>query len=128
MAATVGRKLKRFWQMIEIIAISNGGERATHLYPNDCYYAHLSLHRFAAQLAAGKRVLDAGSGTGYGANYLASHGARQAVGLDISADSVAFSQRHFRRPNLRFRCQAILTLPGVAPGSIELIICSSALM
>ena len=23
--------------------ISDGGERITHLYPNDCYFAHLSV-------------------------------------------------------------------------------------
>lgn len=127
MVAIVRQQLKRFWQMSEIVAISNGGERVTHLYPNDCYYAHLSLYRFAVQFAVGKRVLDAGSGTGYGAGYLADQGARRVVGLDISADGIAFSQRHFRRQNLRFMRQDIQTLPGVMPGSIELLICSNVL-
>jgi SAM-dependent methyltransferase len=88
--------------MIELIAITNGGERVTHLYPNDCYYAHLSLYRFALQFGRQKSVLDAGSGTGYGSAYLADRGAREVWGIDISADAIAFSQHHFRKPNLRY--------------------------
>lgn len=106
-------RLQQFWRALEIMAIGNGGERMTHLYPNDCYYAHLSLYRFAAVLAAGKRVLDAGSGAGYGAAYLATHGARQVLGLDISAEGIAFSQRHFRHPNLTFARRDIQALPGI---------------
>lgn len=29
--------------LTEAQEIAYGGERVTHLYPNDCYYAHLSI-------------------------------------------------------------------------------------
>ena len=44
----------------QIALISDGGERVLHLYPNDCYFAHLSIYRFALDLCRGRTVLDAG--------------------------------------------------------------------
>jgi SAM-dependent methyltransferase len=117
----------RLWRTIEIVAISNGGERVTHLYPNDCYFAHLSLYRFASQFSLDKRALDAGSGTGYGAAYLADHGAQQVIGLELSADGVALSRSYFQRPNLRFVNQDIQQLSGIPEQSIDLLVCSNVL-
>jgi O-antigen biosynthesis protein len=47
---------------------------------------HLARYRWAAQLAAHKRVLDAGCGTAYGSTILAEAGAREVVGVDLAAD------------------------------------------
>ena len=44
---------------ISLAEISDGGERMTHLYPNDCYFAHLSIYDFALPWTTGKVVLDA---------------------------------------------------------------------
>ena len=44
--------------------IAFGGERVTHLYPNDLYYAHLSIYWFASKFVKDKIVLDAGCGDG----------------------------------------------------------------
>lgn len=69
--------------------VGNSGERglADHSWS---HYAHLSIYHFAVPYTRGKRVLDAGSGSGYGAAYLAKHGA-DVLGLDGSADAVAHS-------------------------------------
>ena len=80
-----------------------GGERVTHLYPNDCYFAHLSIYHFALPFARGKVVLDAGSGSGYGAKFLAEHGASFVQGVDVSQLAVQFCEASFTFPNLAFR-------------------------
>jgi SAM-dependent methyltransferase len=53
---------------------------------------HVARYLWAAQAAAGRRVLDAGCGTAYGAKLLAQAGAAEVVGVDIAAgvlDAVA---------------------------------------
>jgi SAM-dependent methyltransferase len=103
------------------------GERVTHLYPNDCYYAHLSLYHFALPYAVGKRVLDAGCGAGYGAAYLADRGAAAVTGVDISEEAIAFSRRHFLRENLEFRCLSVTDLAQLPADSFDTVFCSNVL-
>ena len=45
---------------------------------------HLARYRWAAPLAAGRRVLDAGCGMGYGAVMLLTAGASEVVGVDLA--------------------------------------------
>jgi ubiquinone/menaquinone biosynthesis C-methylase UbiE len=47
---------------------------------------HLARYRWAASLAKGHRVLDAGCGTAYGAAMLAAAGAELVVGVDLASD------------------------------------------
>ena len=47
---------------------------------------HLARYSWAAGLARGKRVLDAGCGTAYGSRMLAEGGAQEVVGIDIAAE------------------------------------------
>ena len=49
---------------------------------------HVVRYRWAAQTAAGRSVLDAGCGTGYGSAILAAAGASEVIGIDIAADVV----------------------------------------
>jgi SAM-dependent methyltransferase len=49
---------------------------------------HMARYLWATQLAAGCAVLDAGCGVGYGTALLARAGATDAVGIDVSRDSV----------------------------------------
>lgn len=52
-----------------------------------------------------ERVLDIGCGSGVVAAAMADASVRECLGIDGSADAVAFASRQFRRPNLRFeRC------------------------
>lgn len=116
-----------FPRRVEIAFITNGGERLTHLYPNDCYYAHLSIYHFAVPLVCGRRVLDAGSGTGYGAAYLATHGAHMVYGVEVDPEAVAFSQRKFTSPNLDFQCLDLQKLTGFPAHSIDVVLSSNVL-
>ena len=49
---------------------------------------HLARYRWARQFVQGRRVLDAGSGTGFGALMLAEAGAAHVVGIDNDAPAV----------------------------------------
>jgi SAM-dependent methyltransferase len=53
---------------------------------------HTSRYRAARALVAGKRVLDAGCGTGYGLEILGEAGAGQLSGVDIAPEAVERSQ------------------------------------
>lgn len=61
---------------------------------DDLWAEHIARYAFASRLAAGKRVLDLGCGTGYGTAELAKH-ATEAVGVDIAADAIEYATAHY---------------------------------
>jgi len=66
------------------------------------YSRHISAYRFAATLAVGRRVLDAGCGEGFGTQTLAEVAA-QVTGVDYSRDAIAQCRRLWSaHGNLRF--------------------------
>ncbi len=76
----------------------------------DLLNEHLARYAFAARLARGKQVLDAGCGAGYGAAELAAV-ALSVVGADIAAEAIAYARAHYRLPNLRFEQASCTALP-----------------
>ena len=112
------------WNIEEITA---EGERVTHLYPNDCYYAHLAVYCFASQFCKNRIVLDAGSGAGYGTAYLADHGARDVIGIELNETAVAFSQQNFQRQNLLYKMMDLQIFSGFPPCTFDLIFSSNVL-
>ena len=64
-------------------------------------YEHLHRYSFAAGFVAGKRVLDLGSGEGYGTAMLAET-ASAVYGLDIDEDSVAHARHRYDLANAQF--------------------------
>lgn len=76
----------------------------------DLMNEHLARYAFAARLARGKRVLDAGCGAGYGSAELARH-ALAVTGVDVSSDAVGFARDQYRLPNLRFEQASVAMLP-----------------
>ncbi len=111
----------------DLAAVTDGGERVVHLYPNSCFYAHLSIYHFALPFARNGLVLDAGSGTGYGSCYLADRGARFVEAIDFCDRAVAFSREHFPRPNLRFQVMDLETIAGLPARQFDLVFTSNAL-
>jgi ubiquinone/menaquinone biosynthesis C-methylase UbiE len=85
----------------------------------DLWNEHFSRYAFAARLSEGKRVLDAGCGTGYGTAEL-SRTAAQAVGLDISHDAINYGRLHYSLENMRF-LQASCTAMPFREGSFDLV-------
>ena len=59
------------------------------------YAEHLVRYRLAAQFAPGRRVLDVGSGEGYGTALLAAAGADSAIGIDLDEESVAHARARY---------------------------------
>jgi SAM-dependent methyltransferase len=76
----------------------------------DLMNEHLARYAFAARLARGKRVLDAGCGTGYGSAELAKVAA-SVLGVDIAAEAVSFAREHYRLPHLVFEQASATALP-----------------
>jgi SAM-dependent methyltransferase len=94
---------------------------------NDLFLAHESIYRFAAGLASGARVLDAGCGTGYGSFILtAAGGAASVVGLDRDAANLRYARRRYAAPHLEFRKGDLSDL-RLPPASIDLIVASNSL-
>jgi len=62
---------------------------------------HMLTYEYALQFVDGKTVLDAGCGTGYGSNMLASR-ARRVTAIDLSAEAIDYSRAHYASTNLEF--------------------------
>jgi 2-polyprenyl-3-methyl-5-hydroxy-6-metoxy-1,4-benzoquinol methylase len=104
------------------------GERITHLYPNNCFYAHLSLYYLALSfIKEGDKILDAGSGSGYGTAYFASKGNYEVMGIELSFKAVAFSRRHFRMHNLVYKQMDLENIRGFKCDYFDLIFSSNVL-
>jgi SAM-dependent methyltransferase len=76
----------------------------------DLMNEHLARYAFAARLARGKHVLDAGCGAGYGSAELAKTAAL-VLGVDQSAEAAVFARENYRLPNLHFAQASVVALP-----------------
>src|SRR5436305_9149732 len=85
----------------ESLAEFTGGRVIPGQVDPDLMNEHLARYAFAARLARGKHVLDAGCGAGYGSAELAKTAA-WVLGTDQSADAVSFARENYRSPNLHF--------------------------
>ncbi len=65
------------------------------------YEEHIKRYLFAKEFIAGKRVLDAACGTGYGTDLLGQH-AKEAVGVDLAPEAVTYAREHYQNPALQF--------------------------
>ncbi|HET7436801.1 MAG TPA: class I SAM-dependent methyltransferase [Thermoanaerobaculia bacterium] len=93
---------------------------------NDLFVAHTSIYDFFSRFVSGKRVLDAGCGTGYGAARLIASGARSVVGVDIDGWSVRYARRHYGSPLATF-ARADIEHLAFEPASFDVITSSNAM-
>ncbi len=77
---------------------------------DDLWIEHFARYAFARQYAEGRRVLDAGCGTGYGSAELA-QSAAEVSGLDVSGDAIEYARTNYPIPNLRFVVSSCATMP-----------------
>ena len=76
----------------------------------DLLNEHVARYTFAARLARGKRVLDAGCGAGYGSAELAL-AADRVIGIDCAAEALEFARANYHSPNLQFEQASCTDLP-----------------
>lgn len=85
------------------------------------WYEHMARYVFAADFVKDKIVLDAGCGSGYGTDFLASQGAKYILGVDISPEAIAYARAHYQQDNLEYRIMDV-TAPEVGDKSFDAII------
>ncbi len=81
----------------------------------DLYHEHIVRYLLAAQLARGRRVLDAGCGAGYGSALLAQSGALSVLGIDIAAEAVDYARRHYQQAGLAYAVHDVTSSLPAAP-------------
>ncbi len=86
------------------------GERFTPECVREIWYEHLHRYALAGELVAGKRVLDAACGEGYGSAHLA-HIAKTVIGVDISTDAIRHASERYQADNLKFQTADVCKLP-----------------
>lgn len=62
---------------------------------------HLARYYWVKKYVKGKKVLDAGCGSGYGDNILAKE-AKKIVGIDISEKAILYARKKYSRSNISF--------------------------
>jgi SAM-dependent methyltransferase len=76
----------------------------------DLLNEHLARYYFARRFSAGKVVLDAACGSGYGSAMLGEN-AKAVYGADISPEAIKYARRVYGSPNLYFSEADCLALP-----------------
>ncbi len=104
--------------------VGNHGEREIAGSNDWRYYAHLSIYRYFSKFVQGKRILEIGSGTGYGANYL-SEFATDIVSIDVSPSANTFCRDHATSDRIDFQLHDLSAQPIVGE-SFPVIVSSNA--
>ena len=76
---------------------------------------HQARYAFAAQWAAGRRVLDVACGSGYGSRMLADAGAALVVAVDRDAAAVDYASQRYARPGALFLQGDVCAPPTAGP-------------
>ena len=76
----------------------------------DLFNEHRAGYLFAQRFCAGKKVLDAACGSGYGSALLAQT-ARSVMGVDVAAEAIEYSRAQYGSDNVQFAQADCLALP-----------------
>jgi GT2 family glycosyltransferase/glycosyltransferase involved in cell wall biosynthesis/SAM-dependent methyltransferase len=98
------------------------GERCVPWTPDvQVVYEHFHRYLWAASVVGGLRVLDLGSGEGFGAAILA-ESAAQVVGVDVDERTVQHSRLNYAAANLDFHMGTALDLSAFEEGSFGAVV------
>ena len=102
--------------------IDNDGERMVpEVHAGTLLYAeHVTRYLAAAPLVAGRRVLDIASGSGYGTHVL-SQSAEHVVGVDVSAEAVAYARDVYGTDNNEFHVGDATSIP-LPDDSVDVVV------
>jgi O-antigen biosynthesis protein len=99
------------------------GERCVPWAPDvQVVYEHMHRYLWAATVVAGRRVLDLGSGEGFGASILAGGEETEVVGIDIDARTVEHAQLNWGGPRTSFSVGTALALSEFEDGSFGAVV------
>jgi len=84
-------------------------------------YEHFHRYLWAAAQVSGGRVLDVGSGEGFGAAILAG-GAAEVTGIDVDERAVEHAAANYTAANVRFEAASALDLSRFADGSFDAVV------
>jgi SAM-dependent methyltransferase len=101
-------------------ALTFTGERFLPEVRGPIWYEHWHRYAAVAPLAAGKRVLDAACGEGYG-SFLLAQRAAAVTGIDVAPAAIAHARARYARPNLSFAEASVTALPLPA-ASVDLVV------
>ncbi|HEV7763403.1 MAG TPA: class I SAM-dependent methyltransferase [Thermoanaerobaculia bacterium] len=104
--------------------VSLFGENVTPAVPNDLFQAHASIYSFFSGYVEGKRVLELGCGTGYGAPMLLRGGAQHITAIDAHAGNVRFARKRSGSPRLQYMVGDAEALPQDF-GTFDVIVSSN---
>jgi SAM-dependent methyltransferase len=79
-------------------------------------------YRWISPLARGRRVLDAGCGSGLGSALLAREGAAEVIGVDRAAGVLELARSWHMPANLKLQCDELESLP-FPDRSFDLVVC-----
>lgn len=98
------------------------GERCVPWAPDvQVIYEHMHRYLWASRLLRGRRVLDLGSGEGFGAAIL-SETAREVVGVDVDERTVEHANLNWSSSTVSFAQGSALDLSRFEPGSFEAVV------
>lgn len=98
------------------------GERCVPWAPDvQVVYEHFHRYMWAARVVDGRRVLDLGSGEGFGAAILAGSAAH-VVGVDVDGRTVEHSKLNYGGSNLEFQVGTALDLSAFEDGSFGAVV------
>jgi GT2 family glycosyltransferase/glycosyltransferase involved in cell wall biosynthesis/SAM-dependent methyltransferase len=98
------------------------GERCVPWAPDvQVVYEHFHRYLWAARLVGSRRVLDLGSGEGFGAAMLA-ESAEYVTGVDVDELAVEHSRLNYAGPNLQFEVGSALDLSAHEQGSFGAVV------
>jgi O-antigen biosynthesis protein len=98
------------------------GERCVPWAPDvQVVYEHLHRYMWAARVVTGRRVLDLGSGEGFGSAILAGSASR-VVGVDVDERTIEHSRLNYAAGNLEYLLGSALDLSRFEDGSFGAIV------
>lgn len=90
------------------------------------YFEHIARYLYASTYCKGKRVLDVGSGAGYGSFILAQHGKAKSVhGIDIDPETVTYAQKIYgtNSNKVSYAVDSAETLSTIKDSSYDIVVC-----
>jgi len=98
------------------------GERCVPWAPNvQVIYEHYHRYLWARTLVSGRRVLDLGSGEGFGSAILRDV-AREVVGIDVDEQTVEHSRLNYGGPGLEFRVASATDLGDFPDDAFDAVV------